>query len=666
MTCRRASRQFNFSIKGPVQNTGQYGTSEDMEVLYEKLAVAYPLLLVKVDVPVIPEARSLTAAYPSSCGCGSPIISDKERCAELLNLSTAPAEVKVPQGRCLKCGRRYVGTWSYQAEAVTGKWKDVRSTKGAFDGEFFYLANLRRVVVFTSQLMRLILGCVDRCQSSFAGVTELLVDITGQQEYQWKRPLLTTAYAVYALSLFLGDELFCAIQWPSDMLCRQGLDAMFLRMRKQFADCLATRWGVDHQCKLCAGGYLLGVDGKHGARRFTCAWKDVGIERIQSLGGVAIRKPCAQRAVVGSIFCAEHAAAGGRLADQASQEASNEDEEEAKNAVDVLRTRRGSPNCAPLTQDATEPEYEVRILREDGVTSTSWVPASQLSPKLIMAFEESRATKRADIAVEKVRKHKHTEQSAAKKERRATQDTIFDLDEADSCQQCGIEKQKQHKKRLSIGGIIALVTSCQLFVGWRAYLEGEGLSDVYVALAEVLQVLLSHGRAPEGIFYDNACALRAFVRNSKRATLSEVAKHMADAKYLLDIWHRWNHLRAANACLKDPELAKELDPYHENNRELAKTYNTEACEQAFSWLDHFCPYLLEMGPGFFVAHLTMMMDRRNDALVRRRNKGDISRDAIWSEEELRRASRTRFEHLRQRETDAMRFLFARPRHDVSM
>ena len=186
-------------------------------------------------------------------------------------------------------------------------------------------------------------------------------------------------------------------------------------------------------------------------------------------------------------------------------------------------------------------------------------------------------------------------------------------------------------------------------------MDGEGLADVYVALAEVMDVLLENQRVPLAIFYDNACALRAFARNQKRIALSPVARWLGACKYLLDIWHRWNHLRAAGACLKDAVLAEEIDPYHEHNRPLARKYNTEACEQAFSWMDQFCPYLLEMGPGSFVAHLTMMMDRRNCAIVRMRAKGEIACESCLSADALRAASRARFVQLRQREVNADHF-----------
>ena len=123
---------------------------------------------------------------------------------------------------------------------------------------------------------------------------------------------------------------------------------------------------------------------------------------------------------------------------------------------------------------------------------------------------------------------------------------------------------------------------------------------------------------------------------------------------MLDIWHRWNHLRAARACLKDPAIALEIDPYHVMNRQLAKTYNTEACEQAFSWLDQFCPNLLEMGPGLFAAHVTMMMHRRNQRIQKQRSRGESESVSVIEGDVLREASRARFLQLREREVKAER------------
>ena len=75
----------------------------------------------------------------------------------------------------------------------------------------------------------------------------------------------------------------------------------------------------------------------------------------------------------------------------------------------------------------------------------------------------------------------------------------------------------------------------------------------------------------------------------------------------------------------------------------------KACEQAFAWMDQFCPYLLEMGPGLFSAHVTMMMDRRNAHIVAKRKKGSEECGCSLSAKALRSASRARFEQLKLRE-----------------
>ena len=74
------------------------------------------------------------------------------------------------------------------------------------------------------------------------------------------------------------------------------MDQFLLNIGPDLSRVLTLLWGVKHLCNLCEEGFLLGVDGKHCVRRYTCACKDVGVEHIEALGGVAIRKPCCNRA----------------------------------------------------------------------------------------------------------------------------------------------------------------------------------------------------------------------------------------------------------------------------------------------------------------------------------------------------------------------------------
>ena len=96
-------------------------------------------------------------------------------------------------------------------------------------------------------------------------------------------------------------------------------------------------------------------------------------------------------------------------------------------------------------------------------------------------------------------------------------------------------------------------------------------------------------------------------------------------------------------------MAAEIDPYHERHGALSAKYNTEACEQAFSWLDRFTPYLMEMGPGLFAAHLTMMMDRRNAHVIKKREKSRPTEETFIDVEVLRQARAVQFHQLRERE-----------------
>ena len=89
---------------------------------------------------------------------------------------------------------------------------------------------------------------------------------------------------------------------------------------------------------------------------------------------------------------------------------------------------------------------------------------------------------------------------------------------------------------------------------------------------------------------------------------------MRDLHYMLDIWHRANHVK----CLADPVLAAELDPKHANNEALRGVVNTEACEQAFSFIDRYTYMAHSMSAGLFHVYLYLLLDMENSKLVRRR------------------------------------------------
>ena len=79
-------------------------------------------------------------------------------------------------------------------------------------------------------------------------------------------------------------------------------------------------------------------------------------------------------------------------------------------------------------------------------------------------------------------------------------------------------------------------------------------------------------------------------------------------------WHVRNH----SACLADPVLSAILDPRRPENHDLRQSVNTEACEQAFSFIDRITYVGLNMGPGLFHLYLYILMDCENEKTIRRR------------------------------------------------
>ena len=148
-------------------------TEEDIEVLYEKLLVGQPMLLLKIGSMHVEAVQVLAAEHPEKCCCNVPLRAAETRCGELWSLSEQPVCVEVPQAVCMSCGRRYIGTWSYKAGVGPSQWEDVRASMAAHQGQYLYLVNHRRLVAVTMQVMRLIVSSIDKCRGSFMAVSQV-------------------------------------------------------------------------------------------------------------------------------------------------------------------------------------------------------------------------------------------------------------------------------------------------------------------------------------------------------------------------------------------------------------------------------------------------------------------------------------------------------------
>ena len=187
---------------------------------------------------------------------------------------------------------------------------------------------------------------------------------------------------------------------------------------------------------------------------------------------------------------------------------------------------------------------------------------------------------------------------------------------------CGIDKwqaevtPKHHRCRT--GGMLAAVSGCRVILDWREHFGGESTGEVYQLLADCMHKLSEDdaAREPAVIFMDNACALKKFAQNPRRAARTSCTTALSKLHYMIDAWHVANH----HACLAGPE-GPLLDPRSEINREFKGAVNTEACEQAFSFVDRLTYVAFTMGPGLFHVYNYVLMDRENGKLVRRRGLG---------------------------------------------
>jgi len=181
--------------------------------------------------------------------------------------------------------------------------------------------------------------------------------------------------------------------------------------------------------------------------------------------------------------------------------------------------------------------------------------------------------------------------------------------------------QKWMRRRL--GGIIAAVSGCRLFLDWEEHQFGEGTSQVYVVLARLVADILrsaaagNGGKIPHVVCFDNACALLKYATNPKRADRTEITRILKELHYILDKWHAENH----TACLKDEAAARVLDPRHEADQDLSNHIDTEVCEQGFSFRNRVTYAGMNMGPGHFALYTYLIFDLENAKVVRKRRLG---------------------------------------------
>ena len=363
------------------------------------------------------------------------------------------------------------------------------------------------------------------------------------------------------------------------------------------------KWLLEHvtKCKKCSE-IGLGLDGKRGMKRFVCASLNGQRKHFQFLG-VTHQRPCHRMPLQGSLYCKCH-----------ETSAAVDDHDAVDPDTSIVEHRRGPDG---------DLQYRLRTQEGEGRYVHTWVKADHVAAPLVHAYETNRLPTRFDRSVGKKKKVRRKASSATD-----AVDAIPCLVELPEDRgACEIDKAVQasptsHKKwqRRRVGGIIAAVSGCRIFLDWAEHHGGEGPSEVYTLLGNCIGTIETSkaaggpGRLPDVVFFDNACALRQFALNRRRSVLTAITQVIATLHFMLDIWHVVNHTK----CLADPATQPILDPRHPDNERKRQDVNTEACEQAFSYIDRITYVAGTMGPGMFHAYNYLLMDLENQKVMRAR------------------------------------------------
>ncbi|CAF4457171.1 unnamed protein product [Rotaria socialis] len=147
-------------------------------------------------------------------------------------------------------------------------------------------------------------------------------------------------------------------------------------------------------------------------------------------------------------------------------------------------------------------------------------------------------------------------------------------DEFESTDKCTVHRDEddtENKRRTA--GFMALVSNCNVIIGWNESVRSEGMRrSVYY----LLRYLHLGGILPPAAAYDSACTFIAYLKNQYGISIkqSPYVNELLEKKYCIDRFHRRNHTR--------PDCKTILSCSHPTNKPFFDNENTQVCEQLFS------------------------------------------------------------------------------------
>ena len=516
---------------------------------------------------------------------------------------------------CASCGTYFVGPWVYKRN-THGMVRTMHLTGDIDQIEFSVMFQGPRgasLIGMPVAELRRASAILHHARASFNAVAETMVEESccpdmekEQRAGNLAKRVILHLWVPFALAAFLTKEDAKTLEFSSWLGHAQNAreaDSWLLSLRPKIRRRFVQKWLLEHTtvCPKCSVTFGLGLDGKRGMKRYGCACLE-GPQEYVSFADTFTSAPCPELPLNGGLYCGLH--------DTSDAEGATD---ELSNIVDHRRDGNGTL------------EYRLCLREDDGSDSFRWIVAEEASKSLVRNYESSRLPERLLPGRNQKKKTRRKAGTGAFSATSSDAD-VFGFTE-DDAGACAIDKSKQasgahvakHCRR-RIGGIIAAVSGCRLFLDWREHQGGEGTSEVYRLLGECVAAITESidqggpGKLPDVVFMDNACTLRKYATNPRRSERTRTTRELALLRYIIDIWHVNNH----HACLANANDAAVLDPRLPVNEHLRRAVNTEACEQAFSFLDRVTYVSYCMGPGMFHVYGYLIMDMENTKIMRRR------------------------------------------------
>ena len=173
---------------------------------------------------------------------------------------------------------------------------------------------------------------------------------------------------------------------------------------------------------------------------------------------------------------------------------------------------------------------------------------------------------------------------------------------ADSDEPTCNTRKDQYVEKHRTGGIIAGVYNCGIVLNFRELLGCESISQVYAFLADTVRNV---DNLPTNIGYDDACHLKKFAQNEKRANQTKVAKAISEMEIRVDKMHFTNHV--------DRWCQKNCNPH---DCPAFDGINTEVCEQTFYFLSKLKHGIRHMNKARYNLFLYYVFNLYNEMKLR--------------------------------------------------